>query len=39
VPKAIIELRRRGHTDAEIEALVFENPKRFLSQSGKFKIG
>lgn len=39
VPKAIVELRRRGHGDAEIEALVFENPKRFLSQSGKFKIG
>jgi predicted metal-dependent TIM-barrel fold hydrolase len=39
VPKAIFEMRRRGHGEAAIEKLVFENPKEFLSQSGKFRIG
>jgi predicted metal-dependent TIM-barrel fold hydrolase len=38
VPKAAMEMRRRGFADAAIDALVFENPKRFLSQSGRFRI-
>jgi len=38
VPKAAIEMRRRGYNDATIEKLIFENPRRFLSQSSKFKL-
>jgi predicted metal-dependent TIM-barrel fold hydrolase len=38
VPKAAVEMRRRGYGDAAIEALVLENPRRFLSQSGKFSV-
>ncbi len=38
VPKAAVEMRRRGFGEARIEALLFENPRRFLSQSAKFKV-
>jgi uncharacterized protein len=38
VPKAAMEMRRRGYADAVIEKLVFENPHQFLSQSGRFKV-
>jgi len=38
VPKAAIEMRRRGHDEAAIENLIFENPLKFLSQSSKFKV-
>lgn len=38
VPKAAIEMRRRGHDHAAIENLIFENPLKFLSQSSKFKV-
>ena len=38
VPKAVVEMRRRGYGEAAIEALVFENPRRFLSQSPRFKV-
>jgi len=31
-------MRRRRHSDALIERVVFENPVRFLSQSPKFKV-
>jgi len=37
VPKAAIEMRRRGYPDSAIENLIFENPRRFLSQSPNFK--
>ncbi|HEX4119393.1 MAG TPA: TatD family hydrolase [Verrucomicrobiae bacterium] len=37
VPRAALEMRQRGHAPAEIEALIFENPARFLSQSKKFR--
>jgi len=36
VPKACLELRKRGHSEAEIDRIVFSNPVRFLSQTGKF---
>jgi predicted metal-dependent phosphotriesterase family hydrolase len=29
-------MRRRGYSEAVIENLIFENPRRFLSQSPKF---
>lgn len=37
VPKAALEMRRRGH-GAAVDALVFENPRRFLSQSPNFRL-
>ncbi len=36
VPKAAIEMRRRGHSSAAIDRLVYGNPLEFLSQSPKF---
>ncbi len=39
VPKAQLEMRKRGHTEETIRRISFENPKRFLSQSGKFSAG
>jgi predicted metal-dependent TIM-barrel fold hydrolase len=38
VPKFALEMRRRGHSEAMIEKVIFENPVQFLSQSSKFKI-
>ena len=38
VPKAAVEMRRRGYSDEAIERLIFVNPLRFLSQSSKFRI-
>jgi predicted metal-dependent TIM-barrel fold hydrolase len=37
VPKAAAEMRRRGHSAAAIDSLVYGNPVRFLSQSKNFK--
>ncbi len=38
VPKAQIEMRRRGHAEATISQISFENPKTFLGQCPKFSI-
>lgn len=38
VPKTALEMKRRGHRAAAIERVVFQNPKRFLSQSRNFKL-
>lgn len=38
VPKARCEMRGRGHTEALIQEITFENPKRFLSQCPRFSI-
>jgi hypothetical protein len=38
VPKAQIEMRRRGHTEAAISQISFDNPKTFLGQCPKFSI-
>lgn len=38
VPKARLEMARRGHTIEAIDQISFHNPIRFLSQSGKFHI-
>jgi predicted metal-dependent TIM-barrel fold hydrolase len=38
VPRFIMEMRRRRHSEALIHRVVFENPVEFLSQSGKFRI-
>jgi predicted metal-dependent TIM-barrel fold hydrolase len=36
VPELIFEMRRRGHSDALIRKIVFENPLTFFSQSARF---
>jgi len=38
VPKAMMEMRRRGFGEKEIEGLVFGNPAKFLGQSGRFRV-
>lgn len=36
VAKAQMEMRRRGHLEALVRKVTFENPRAFLSQSGRF---
>ena len=38
VPRFIVEMRRRRHTEDLLRRVVFENPVQFLSQSPRFKI-
>jgi hypothetical protein len=35
VPRTILEMRRRGFSDAEISKVVWENPIEFFAQSGR----
>ena len=35
VPKAVLEMRRRGFEDSEISKVVWDNPIEFFSQSGR----
>jgi predicted metal-dependent TIM-barrel fold hydrolase len=37
VPRAALEMRKRGHSAAAIDRLIYQNPLQFLSQGGKFK--
>ncbi|MDZ4830898.1 MAG: TatD family hydrolase [Phycisphaerae bacterium] len=37
VPKAQIEMRTRGHDENAVKRMSYDNPVRFLSQSGKFR--
>jgi predicted metal-dependent TIM-barrel fold hydrolase len=37
VPKAAAEMRRRGHSAEAVDALLYGNPVRFLSQCANFK--
>lgn len=37
VPDLILEMRRRGHSEALIKKVVYDNPKEFFSQSKNFK--
>ena len=39
VPKCRLEMKRRGHTDETIDTISYNNPLKFLSQSGKFNAG
>ena len=36
VPELIFEMRRRGHADALIRKVVYENPLTFFAQSARF---
>lgn len=38
VPKVAALMRQRGISDADVRALTFDNPSRFLSSSGRFDI-
>jgi predicted metal-dependent TIM-barrel fold hydrolase len=38
VPKAGMELRRRGHTPEIVDKVLYQNPFRFLSQCPKFRL-
>jgi len=38
VPKAQVEMRRRGHAETTISKISFDNPKEFLGQCPKFSI-
>ncbi len=38
VPKARIEMKRRGHSAASIEKVSFENPRTFLGQCPRFDV-
>jgi predicted metal-dependent TIM-barrel fold hydrolase len=38
VPKARIEMQRRGHAAATIDRISFENPRAFLGQCPKFRL-
>jgi predicted metal-dependent TIM-barrel fold hydrolase len=38
VPKAAVEMRRRGHSDEVIDQLLFQNPARFLGQNARFNL-
>lgn len=38
VPKAALEMRKRGHTEETIDRLLYLNPHRFLSQSPNFRL-
>jgi predicted metal-dependent TIM-barrel fold hydrolase len=37
VPRAALEMRQRGHTADAVDALIYGNPARFLSQSKNFR--
>lgn len=39
VPKAALEMKKRGYLAKAIENVIFQNPKRFLAQSPNFKLG
>lgn len=38
VPQFVLAMRRRGHPDALIRRVVFDNPAEFLGQSSKFQL-
>ena len=39
VPKARLEKQRRGHSAQLIDRVTLDNPRTFLSQSPKFRLG
>ena len=38
VPYAALEMRKRGHSAEAIDKVIYQNPRRFLSQCPKFKL-
>ena len=37
VPRAALEMRLRGHTPEQVDAMIYRNPIRFLGQSKNFR--
>lgn len=38
VPKARLEMKRRGHSEDLVDRVTLHNPQTFLSQSGRFQV-
>ena len=38
VPKTALEMKRRGHSEAAIDRLIYQNPCEFLGQNPKFRL-
>jgi hypothetical protein len=38
VPYAALEMRQRGHSDDEVDRMIYQNPLRFLGQCPKFVL-
>jgi predicted metal-dependent TIM-barrel fold hydrolase len=38
VPKAALEMKKRGHSEVAIDHLIYGNPLCFLSQNPKFRL-
>lgn len=38
VPNTALEMKRRGHTAALIDKVIYQNPRQFMSQCPKFKL-
>jgi len=38
VPRAALEMRQRGHSAEAVDAMIYGNPARFLSQSKNFRV-
>jgi predicted metal-dependent TIM-barrel fold hydrolase len=38
VPKTALEMKRRGHSEAAIDRLIYGNPLQFLSQNPRFRL-
>jgi uncharacterized protein len=38
VPRAALEMRQRGHAAEAVEEMIYQNPIKFLGQSGKFVL-
>ena len=38
VPYAALEMRRRGHSEDEVDRMILDNPLRFLGQCSKFTL-
>jgi len=38
VPKTALEMKKRGHSEAAIDQLIYGNPLRFLGQNPKFQV-
>jgi predicted metal-dependent TIM-barrel fold hydrolase len=38
VPKTALEMKRRGHSEAAIDRLIYANPRQFLSQNPRFYV-
>src|SRR5262245_38794871 len=39
VPKTALEMKKRGHAAEGIQKLIYDNPREFLGQSDRFRLG